>query len=145
VTITTDRYRGPRAFNGDIEQVKRDLQQMPREMDRALEKLSRGVARRWLVSAILVSVTGVTNKPVAFDTLTRVNSAPGGTVNLNLPAPDPDNIGRELGVIRMSTVGTLVWLPPTGTFVNGAASVTLAATVGYYTVTFDGAGYYTLG
>ncbi len=141
--ITTDRYRGPRAFSGDVEQVKRDLQQMPREMDRAFEQQARGLARRWLLSAVFLSVAATTtNLSAAFDSLLRVNSAPGGTVNVLLPAFDAQRLGSEIGVLRKSTAGTIVALPPAGTLVNGATSVTLAATVGYFTFVLEADGYY---
>lgn len=141
--ITTDRYRGARAFSGDIEQVKRDLQKVPEELDRAFQQQSRGLARRWLMTAVALSVAGATvNVAAAFDTMTRVNSAPGGTVNVLLPAFDPQRIGSELAIQRRSTAGTVVALPPVGTLVNGATSVTLAATVGYYVFVLDDGGYY---
>jgi hypothetical protein len=141
--ITTDRYRGPRAFKGDAAAIARDLQQMPRELDRAFEQQAHGLARRWKLSELFVSVAGATvNLATEFDSLLRVNCGPGGTVNALLPALDSQRIGSELGVLRTSTAGTIVMRPPAGVLVNGATTVTLAATVGYFTFVFDGAGYY---
>jgi hypothetical protein len=84
-----------------------------------------------------------------FDQLTKVAPATTTTIiNLQLPQPAAENIGREVRVQRTGVLG-LVVMRPTGLnqngvepLVNGQSSMMLSNALGFTSFTFDGLNYY---
>lgn len=78
---------------------------------------------------------------LAFDMTTRIALSAGDNIVLQLPQPDVKNGQRALYIKRETIVGNCT-IKGVGCTINGRSSKLLPAAPGLYTITFDGANYY---
>ena len=135
-------YEGPRGFFGaSLLDLRRELDRAFVAVSRAVRELAGGGARRWESSGETIRQSGglglVANRALVVDT------SAGNTVQIAATPIDAADYGLEAGVIRLSTLGAIVLMPIAGATINGStSSLTLAATVGFYTFQLTPRGYY---
>lgn len=117
--------------------LQRDLNRLGSGLDRLLRELSRLYRPRWEPLPIVIGDTFA-----AFDCVTRITPTSGATVIVQLPRANSKDGGRELRVQRTNTNGTIYLVPPDA-LINGAARYHMLNNIGFVTVLWDGAGYYT--
>lgn len=72
------------------------------------------------------------------DDLVLVDSSTGGTIKISLPVATPDNRGRGIGIVRLSSAGIIILLSQTD--IDGAGtSLIMPLTVGLYMYLSEGA------
>lgn len=128
----------PLEFPGAPEGLRRDLDRLGSGLDRFFRELPLKYRPRWRYELPIAT----SNTFAAFDTVTRVAPLEGGTVVVQLPRANPKDGGRELRVQRMNTEGIIYLFPPDAE-INGAARYHMLNSIGFVTVQWDGAGYYT--
>lgn len=133
--------------------VPRELADLKSDLERLAASLLTyaGAVRRSLmpVPEVRPDVFVATDGAALFDVTIKVAPRAETTVlQVTLPQPAPENIGRVCRIQRTGTLGLVVVRPTgldgTGTpaLVNGASSMMLSNALLVTTFTFDGVGYY---
>jgi hypothetical protein len=118
----------------------------PAALKRDLNRLAKGIDQYTLQAAKdfrVIPVQILVSQPqvLAFDMTTRIALNTGGNLVLQLPQPDVKNGQRALYIKRETTVGNCT-IKGVGCTINGRSSKLLPAAPGLYTITFDGANYF---
>lgn len=124
------KFQGRRTFSGPVPN-SRELNEFAGDVVRHLESLQERRTWTWLDIARA-------DTSLVFDCMRPIDTSAGGTVNVILPPQTERRTGRELALLRTSASGTIVLRPSIGCTVNAASSLTLAAAVGYFVLTYDG-------
>ena len=125
----------PSVFSpGDPAALKRDLERFATAVDGYVRA---GAPTAFVAAPQPIARTGL----LAFGAVTRVATASGETLALQLPQPDVSNAGKFIYVKQENITGTCT-IRGVGALINGRATKLLPAAPGLYTIYFDGTNYY---
>jgi hypothetical protein len=115
----------------------------PNALARDLNRLAKGIDQYTLQAAkdFRLIPDPLTTPVLAFDMTTRIALNSGDNLVLQLPQPDVKNGQRALYIKRETIVGNCI-IKGVGCTINGRSSKLLPAAPGLYTITFDGANYF---
>lgn len=114
----------------DATKLKEELERMSQELDRYLRSLVD-------TTVAVPALTRQNQQFLAFGQVVRVDVADGATLNLQLPRPDPKNIGKKCGIRRASTTGEVL-IYAVDCLVSGAERYRLANDIHFVEFLFDG-------
>ena len=121
----------PQKFTtGDTTALKRELERLAQEIDTYLRQLVQ------LVQPI-PTVSKINGAPLAFGTILPVVVPDGATLSVQLPPPDPAQIGRKCGLLRIETTGEVL-VYSVGCLVGGAVRYRLANDIHLVEFTYVG-------
>ena len=119
----------PKTFTADGA-LKSELERTTHEIDRYLRDAA--------ATAQQVQMGARTNSgPIAFGFVTRVSLNDGDSLSLQLPRPDPANIGKRCGVRRDSAAGEVL-IYAVDCLVAGAERYRMANDIHFVEFLFDG-------
>ena len=114
----------------DAARLKLELERMAQEVDAYLRGLTQ--------TTLPVPRLSLINPPtLMFGGIARVNVPDGYVLNMQLPPPRPENIGKRCGVRRGSTTGEVLIYAP-NCLVGGAARYRMANDIHFVEFLFDG-------
>ena len=121
----------PKTFTtADVVALKGELERMSQELDRYLRSL--------VDTTVAVPVATKPNQAfLAFGQVVRVDVTDGSTLSMQLPRPDPAQIGKKCAVRRSSTTGEVL-VYAVGCLVGGAERYRLANDIHFVEFLFDG-------
>jgi hypothetical protein len=116
-------------------ELRRDLQQMDREIDGELRLLAD--INKLAVRKVIAATT------IRFNEILVVDPT-NGSVTLTLPLASlhRDGAGKDIVIVRANTGNTITVVCSGADTISNAASLTLAAAVGATRIYFDGAEYW---